>query len=155
MPTKWNFNEQKQNLSSSHRKQISLFFSCFNISPAQHRPLYSGTCPPRTDERPSVSLCTVFLPKMFGFLCFRKLLRCLVVSRSIVLEFCFRGKIVKCDWINPTCYCDWGTCGLWYVTMTHTCAIRLHVIDPSLVGKQRKRPDAGAPENSGRFLRVK
>lgn len=35
-PTTWNFNEQKQNPISLLRKQMSLFFSCFNILLAQH-----------------------------------------------------------------------------------------------------------------------
>lgn len=55
-PTKWNFNEQKQNLISLLRKQVALFFSCFRISLAQHLPFYSGTSSLRTEKRLSVSL---------------------------------------------------------------------------------------------------
>lgn len=72
---KWNFNEQKQNLISLLRKpMMSLFFSCRNISLAQHLPFYSGTSPLRTEERPPVSLGSVFSPKICGFVCLRKLL---------------------------------------------------------------------------------
>lgn len=35
-PTMWNFNEQKRNPVSLLRKQMSLFFSCFNILVAHH-----------------------------------------------------------------------------------------------------------------------
>lgn len=96
-PTKWNFNEQKQNLISLLRKQMSLFFSCFNISLAQHLPFYSGTSSLRTEERPSVPLCTVFSPKMFGFVCFRKPLGKVCWGIKIYCSgfFFFGGKIVK------------------------------------------------------------